>query len=320
MAGVALGDIRRRFTWQAWHLVTSTFGVASVLLMGLGWLWWRAWSPVTPRHFAWQAWQLVTSAVVSRGRVTSTFVLHGRHCSWRHPPSFCVAGLALIGTHTHTQLCHAHTHTHLCDTQLCHTHTSLSHTISHTQLCHTPSFTHIFVAHYLSHTTLSHTHTRNFVTHTHSSTHTHTNTTFPHATLSHTIFHTQPLHIQPFHSSIIHHLPCLSCLPRPAATLCSDHWKKGLSGPLIFSGFSWKGNCLWHPDNPLTSSSPQVDMLFTQRFYGRTWNGGFTLKSAAAKELVKYIFKARITSDLVMLKGWGVGGVQKCWTSMAWIS
>ena len=24
-AGVALGDIRRRFTWQAWNVVTSTF-------------------------------------------------------------------------------------------------------------------------------------------------------------------------------------------------------------------------------------------------------------------------------------------------------
>ena len=25
VAGVALGDIHLRFTWQAWHLVTSTF-------------------------------------------------------------------------------------------------------------------------------------------------------------------------------------------------------------------------------------------------------------------------------------------------------
>ena len=25
VAGVALGDIRLRFAWQAWHLVTSTF-------------------------------------------------------------------------------------------------------------------------------------------------------------------------------------------------------------------------------------------------------------------------------------------------------
>ena len=49
-----------------------------------------------------------------------------------------------------------------------------------------PSFTHIFVTHHLSHTTLIHT----------------------------------TLHMQPFHSSIIHHLPCLSCLAHPSGTLC----------------------------------------------------------------------------------------------------
>ena len=151
---------------------------------------------------------------------------------------------------THTQLCHTHnivthhlvthhlSHTSLSDTifhthnfvthnfvthHLCHTQSSyktLSHTIFHTHLCH----------HHLSHTSLLHTifHTHlgyiNTIFHTHlgytpslphtpSSTHTHT--TFPHGPLSHTIFHTQPLHIQPFHSSIIHHLPCL-ILPSPS--------------------------------------------------------------------------------------------------------
>ena len=90
----------RHFAWQAWRLVTSTFVsrcrhgawrhppsscVAGVALMTLVWLWWRAWSPVTPRHFAWQAWRLVTPTVVSCGR----------RGAWRHPPSFCVAGVAL---------------------------------------------------------------------------------------------------------------------------------------------------------------------------------------------------------------------------------
>lgn len=42
----------------------------------------------------------------------------------------------------------------------------------------------------------------------------------------------------------------------------------------------------------------EVDMLFTQRFYGRTWDGGFTLKSSAAKDLVKYIFDARSSGGL----------------------
>ena len=76
VAGVPLGDIHLRFTWQAWHLVTSTFVlwcgrrgtlwhwvgsggalepvlvagdaaalcVAGVALVALGWLWWRAWA------------------------------------------------------------------------------------------------------------------------------------------------------------------------------------------------------------------------------------------------------------------------------------
>ena len=109
-----------------------------------------AWSPVTPRHFCvagvalgdihlcftWQAWRLATS----------TFVSRGRRGPWRHPPSFSVAGLALIGTHNF---------------------------VTHTHLCHTPSFTHNFVTHYLSHNFHTHTHlfvTRNFDTqlcHTH---------------------------------------------------------------------------------------------------------------------------------------------------------
>ena len=37
-------------------------------------------------RFAWQAWHLVTA----------TFALRGRRGTWRHPPSFHVAGVALI--------------------------------------------------------------------------------------------------------------------------------------------------------------------------------------------------------------------------------
>ena len=77
MAGVALGDIHLRFAWQAWHLWHWA---------GSGGALGRRWSPVTPRHFAWQAWHLVTS----------TFVSRGRRGTWRHPSSFCVAGVALM--------------------------------------------------------------------------------------------------------------------------------------------------------------------------------------------------------------------------------
>ena len=41
---------------------------------------------MTPRHFAWQAWHLVTSTCVSRGRRGTI----------SHPPSFRVAGVALM--------------------------------------------------------------------------------------------------------------------------------------------------------------------------------------------------------------------------------
>ena len=118
MAGVALGDIYLRFTWQAWHKLTSTlvsrgrrgthgttlhppsFHVAGVAQtrIHLGFAWqashswhWVArlgvvWAHVTPRHFAWQAWH----------NLTSTFVSRGRRGTNSHPPWFRVAGVALM--------------------------------------------------------------------------------------------------------------------------------------------------------------------------------------------------------------------------------
>ena len=119
MAGVALGDIHLHFAWQARHLATWT------------------------SHFAWQSWHLVTS----------TFVSPGRRGTWSHPPSFCMAGVALMAL----------------GWLWCHT-PSLSHTIFHTpSLTHplsrpfrTPSLSHnifhtLSFTHPLSHPTLSHT-------------------------------------------------------------------------------------------------------------------------------------------------------------------
>ena len=86
VAGVAQSHTYCRFTWQAWHNLTSTFvsrgrrgtnshppsfcvaGVALMALMALGGALGLAWAPVTPRHFAWQAWHNLTSTFVSRGR------------------------------------------------------------------------------------------------------------------------------------------------------------------------------------------------------------------------------------------------------------
>ena len=79
--GVALGGILVTYTFVL-RGRRGTYGVGLALVARLG----RFWSPVAPRHFAWQAWHLVTS----------TFVSRGRRGTWSHPPSFCVAGVALM--------------------------------------------------------------------------------------------------------------------------------------------------------------------------------------------------------------------------------
>ena len=220
VAGVALGDIHLRFTWQAWHLATSTFVffAAAAALRALGSIWWRAWARFSRRwrrgtlrgrrgtwwhlpsfHVAgvalralgsiwWRAW-----GAISRRSRRGT--LCGRRGTWWHPPSFCVADVALGDIYLRLawnarQLCHL-TPTHSPSF----TH-HLSHTVFHTQLCHTPSFTpsftHHVVTHHLWHT-IFHTQlcptpslTHHFVTHH----------------LSHTIFHT-PLCHPP---SLTHHV------------------------------------------------------------------------------------------------------------------
>ena len=78
VAGVALGDIHLRVLRGR----RGTYGTGLVLVARLG----PFWSPVTPRHFAWQAWHLGTS----------TFVSRSRRGTWRQPPLFCVAGVALV--------------------------------------------------------------------------------------------------------------------------------------------------------------------------------------------------------------------------------
>ena len=161
--------------------------------------------------------------------LVSTFVSRGRRGTWRHWPWLCVASIALGDIHVRFawQALHLLAHATLSHTQtsLSHTHTSLSHTIFHTQLshshaslCHTQlCHTLLFHTPSLSHTTLSHTIFHAHLCHTQSHTHTHIFVThhLSHTTSSHTTF-----------SLIDHPPPRLSCLPRPAATLCSDYWKK----------------------------------------------------------------------------------------------
>ena len=90
VAGVALCDIHLRIAWQAWHLghwagSGGTLGpglvagdAAALCVAGV------ALGDIKLR-FTWQAWHLATSTLVSRGR----------RGTLRHPPSYCLAGVAL---------------------------------------------------------------------------------------------------------------------------------------------------------------------------------------------------------------------------------
>ena len=90
VAGVAQPYIHLRFTWQAWHNLTSTF-------VSRGMQEWHSWhsaafcvAGVAQRYihlrFTWQVWH----------NLTSTFVSRGRRGTISHPPSFRVAGVALM--------------------------------------------------------------------------------------------------------------------------------------------------------------------------------------------------------------------------------
>ena len=128
MSGVALVDIDVRFTWQAWHNLTSTFVLRGRRgTYGTGWRAGAGFSrPGRRGTLAWQAWHNLTSTFVSRGRrgtygtgwrawagfsrpgrrgtfawqawhlLTSTCVSPVRRGTISHPASFCVAGVALM--------------------------------------------------------------------------------------------------------------------------------------------------------------------------------------------------------------------------------
>ena len=234
VAGVGLGDIHLRFTWQAWHNLTSTVVLRGRRgTYGTGWRAWaricRLWRRGTLRGRRGTWWHPPSFHVagVALGHIYVGFAWQG---TISHPPSFCVAGVTPSLTHplSHTTLSHtifrtphptlsptifhAPSFTHHFVTH------HLRHTIFHTQLCHT---------HHLSHTTLSHTifdtpsfthHLCNTPSFTHtifytqlcqtpSLTHHISHTTLSHTTLSHTIFHT-PSFTTPFftHNFVTHHL------------------------------------------------------------------------------------------------------------------
>ena len=108
MAGVALGDIDlRRFAWQAWHLVTSTFTlrgrrgtygtglalgavvaaalcVAGVALGDIDLRFaWQAWRLATLTFTWWQAWHLRHWAGSGDALGSRCAPLSPRHFAWQ---------------------------------------------------------------------------------------------------------------------------------------------------------------------------------------------------------------------------------------------
>ena len=116
VAGVALGDIYVRFTWQAWHNLTSTFVLRG--RHGTHGTGWRAWARF--------------------GTISHTSLSHTICQNLSHT----IFHTDFVTHHLSYNLCQQFSHAHLCHTPsvTSFTHT-LSHTNFHTQLCRTPSFT-----------------------------------------------------------------------------------------------------------------------------------------------------------------------------------
>ena len=192
VAGVALGDVHLRFAWQAWHLVKSTFEKDTV---------------VFPRP---RLSQCVPAHGPESGSTDPSSGVNRRFIPWGSWFWLCTSAHLLLLLHTifHTQLCpHTIFHHTIFSTQLCHTPSFATPCFTH-RFVHTPSFTHSFVTH--THTIfLCHTpsFTHNFVTHTVFLCH---GPSFTYRFVTHNSSHTSC-----FYFSILHHILCLSCLPRP---------------------------------------------------------------------------------------------------------
>ena len=245
VAGVALGDIHLDFTWQAWHNLISTvvlrgrrgtdgtgwrawtglgaavtpvtprrclrgrrgtwrhgspLCMAGVALMALGWLWWGAWFPVgavdaaavcvegvalgdIERHFAWQAWHLATWTSTLRGKRGTSGTLRGRrgHLDFAWPAWHLVTSTSFVFPSFPVGMITSH--------KACRK--SWQNLRLHSAEHYIQTYMHTYI-----HTIFSHTiflcHTRSFT------------------------YNFAPRNS--FNFSILHHLLCLSFLPRPATT------------------------------------------------------------------------------------------------------
>ena len=182
--------------------------MVGVALLALGWVWWRAWSPLVARDAA-----ALCMAGVALGGI-ELVVSHGRHGTWRHPPAFCVAGVALLalgslwwpalrgsfvlrgrggtygtGLALVARLVPVGRPGRFFHTQIV-THNSFTHSLSHKTLLHTT------LSHTAFHTRLFHIqncHTQPFLV-THS---TFTHNSFTHSSITHSSF-TQSVFPIPF--------------------------------------------------------------------------------------------------------------------------
>ena len=177
----------------------------------------------------WQAWHNLTSTFVLHGRHSpSTFVLHGRRGTISHPPSFCVAGVALMALGGAPGLRDAYVTSTLVSRTM--SHTSLSHTI-----CHIPSLSDTICLNVLSHTIfhtifVNNSLTHNFVTHTHTS--------------SHTIFHTQ-LCRTPSFTYYLSHVALAQARANGAENPCLPSCVSGLFWHVCFSGLFSSSKSDW---------------------------------------------------------------------------
>ena len=217
VAGVAQSDIHLRFTWQAWHNLTST-----VVLRG--------------RRGTDHLSHTVTdhlSHTISHTPTLSHAIFHTQLC---HTPTLSHTIFhtpTLSHTIFHTPLCHIPSLTHRFVTHHFVTH-HLSHTIFHTPLCHIPSLTHRFathhfvthhiVTHHLSHIKLPHTIFHTPLCHIPSLTHRFVTHHFVTHHLSHTIFHTPLCHTPSFthrHRPSFHTIFHTTLCPAPSFTIPS---------------------------------------------------------------------------------------------------
>ena len=301
MAAVALGDIDVHSAWQAWHLWhwagsggafgshRSSLCVAGVALGDID------------LHFAWQAWQLWhwTGSGGALGYFGRRGCLRGRRGTWRHRPSLCVAGVALMaldwlwwrlgyfgrrgclrgrcGTWRHRpSLCVAGAA--LGDISL-HFAWQAWHLETSTCVLRGRIGTWLLPLAFWWHTKLFHTtlsqipFTHNFVTQAFHTQLCHTalsHTTLSHTTLSHTtLSHTTLSHTSLSHTALSPNLSCTisfpSCLSPLIFTSACDHWKKLICG--VIRSFNFAALVLQIPSEKLFKPQKQPQIR-SQKLFG----------------------------------------------------